>query len=317
MALRDQPYLPLYIQDVLTDEKLIECSAEAHGVYFRLLCILHKQPLYGKLEIKQKYKQNLSKPVSKIEAVSQMLLKQLPFSLDVIKNSIEELTKEDVLYFEGDDFLCQKRMVKDGEISEKRRVAGAGGGKISKKQAKDKQIISNIDSKIEANSEDEDEIENIETSSKGGMGGDELEEPEIPEKPKEPEEQEEPEDPDTDNFIRKLYIGTFGKEPLPGDYETVKNMLKTYNYDQQLIKAAFRAGFNAKGGQLSNNYVYGILTNSKGDIKNIGNGNQKSKGSSGKFGNTGNRGGGSFASRIAVTEDGDDNEFKIIKAGID
>jgi len=150
----------------------------------------------------------------------------------------------------------------------------------------------------------------------GGMGGDEPKEPEIPEEPKEPEEQEEPEDPDTDNFIRKLYIGTLGKEPLPGDYETVKNMLKTYNYDQRLIKAAFRAGFNAKGGQLTNNYVYGILTNSEGDIKKIGN-NQKSKGRSGEFGNTGNRGGGSFASRIGVTEDGDDNEFKIIKAGID
>lgn len=32
MALRDQPYLPLYVQDFLTDEKLRECSYEAEFV---------------------------------------------------------------------------------------------------------------------------------------------------------------------------------------------------------------------------------------------------------------------------------------------
>ena len=42
MALRDQPYLPLYVQDFLTDEKLAECSAMATGVYIRLMCIMHK-----------------------------------------------------------------------------------------------------------------------------------------------------------------------------------------------------------------------------------------------------------------------------------
>jgi len=50
MALRDQPYLPLYVQDFLTDEKLMECSAETTGVYIRLLCILHKQKEYGQMQ---------------------------------------------------------------------------------------------------------------------------------------------------------------------------------------------------------------------------------------------------------------------------
>ena len=58
MALRDQPYIPLYIQDFLTDEKLIECSAESTGVYIRLMCIMHKSDEYGTILLRQKDKQN-------------------------------------------------------------------------------------------------------------------------------------------------------------------------------------------------------------------------------------------------------------------
>ena len=39
MALRDQPYLPLYVLDFLVDEKLAYCSAESTGVYIRLMCM--------------------------------------------------------------------------------------------------------------------------------------------------------------------------------------------------------------------------------------------------------------------------------------
>jgi hypothetical protein len=124
MALRDQPYLPLYVQDVLTDEKLIECSAEAHGVYFRLLCILHKQESYGMIELKAKYKQNKNK----LTAFAEMLCKQMPFDLTIILQSIKELIEERVIFIEG-DCLCQKRMIRDFEISTKRALSGAIGGK--------------------------------------------------------------------------------------------------------------------------------------------------------------------------------------------
>ena len=60
MALRDQPYLPLYVQDFLTDEKLIECSASATGVYIRVMCIMHKSDPYGMILLKQKDKQTSS-----------------------------------------------------------------------------------------------------------------------------------------------------------------------------------------------------------------------------------------------------------------
>ena len=61
MALRNQPYLPLYVQDFMTDEKLNECSPAANGIYIRLMCILHKSETYGQILLKQKYKQNESK----------------------------------------------------------------------------------------------------------------------------------------------------------------------------------------------------------------------------------------------------------------
>ena len=58
MALRNNPYLPLYIQDFMTDEKLAECSPHATGVYIRIMCLLHKCEIYGKFLLNQNYKQS-------------------------------------------------------------------------------------------------------------------------------------------------------------------------------------------------------------------------------------------------------------------
>jgi len=129
MALKDQPYIPLYVRDVLTDEKLIECSAVAHGVYFRLLCMLHKQEIYGLLCLKQKYKQS----ADKVDCFADMLSRQMPFRKDIIEVGLRELIEEKVLTLDGDD-LYQKRMVKDGELSLKRAEIGKKGGSIVTKQ---------------------------------------------------------------------------------------------------------------------------------------------------------------------------------------
>jgi hypothetical protein len=129
MALRDQPYLPLYIQDVLTDEKLVECSAESHGVYFLLLCILHKQEKYGLLCLKQKYKQNSNK----VKSFALMLCRQMPFQAETIESALIELIDENVLSL-GNDCLFQKRMVNDGELSILRTEVGKKGGSVVTKQ---------------------------------------------------------------------------------------------------------------------------------------------------------------------------------------
>ncbi len=129
MALRNQPYIPLYVQDVLTDEKLVECSAESHGIYFRLLCILHKQEKYGLLCLKQKYKQTSDK----LENFALMLSKQMPFEQKQIAKGLGELFTEGVISITEDE-LSQKRMIHDGELSIMRSQIGKTGGSSVTKQ---------------------------------------------------------------------------------------------------------------------------------------------------------------------------------------
>ena len=122
MALRDQPYLPLYIKDFLTDEKLIECSASATGIYIRLMCIMHKSDEYGVILLRQKDKQN----GSSIQNFASKLSKYLPYNDSEIRDGIFELIEYGVLQIEGNK-LFQKRMVRDNEISIIRSKAGKKG----------------------------------------------------------------------------------------------------------------------------------------------------------------------------------------------
>lgn len=154
MALRDQPYLPLYIQDFLTDEKLSECSPTATGVYIRLMCIMHKSEHYGKILLKQKDKQNESMTLNFASKIS----KQMPWPEKIVHESLIELLEEKVLQIDG-DFLIQKRMVKDCELSEKRAVAGKKG--ITKKIENDTNFANGFaQAKQPANTEYENEIVN-------------------------------------------------------------------------------------------------------------------------------------------------------------
>jgi len=166
MALRDQPYLPLFIQDFLTDEKLAECSASATGVFIRLMCLMHKSENYGKILLKQKYKQT-GKHVSDFAI---QVAKQMPYELPVVEAALIELLEERVLRIEG-DFLVQKRMVKDGEISDKRAVAGKTGGK--KTQDRNKVIaydFAKANDKANTENEIENETESDDEDIKGGVG---------------------------------------------------------------------------------------------------------------------------------------------------
>lgn len=147
MSLRNSPYLPLYVQDFLTDEKLVDCSASANGVYIRLMCILHKSEPYGKILLKQKYKQNESMCLN----FASMLLRQMPYSMSEIHDGLEELLDNKIIEIEG-DYLLQKRMVKDGELSEKRAAAGKKGGEKTF-------CLSKTESKIEANTKIEEDVE--------------------------------------------------------------------------------------------------------------------------------------------------------------
>lgn len=150
MALRNQPYFPLYVDDYLTDEKLNLCSASAQGVYIKILCILHKQDEYGKLLLKQKDKHLPEICLN----FAYKLARLLPFTEDIIHSALIELLEEKVLYIEN-DYLCQKRMIKDEIVSKKRAESGSKGGK------KTQFALASALAKSEANSVNEYEDEDV------------------------------------------------------------------------------------------------------------------------------------------------------------
>lgn len=138
MALRNQPYLPLYVDDFLSDEKLSLCSAESTGVYIRLMCLMHKSDDYGVISLSK-----LDKATdNQIDNFAVLLSKQMPYETSIISPAISELIERKVIQIKGDKLL-QKRMVSDGELSRKRAVAGSNGGK---------QKLSKTSSKSQANS---------------------------------------------------------------------------------------------------------------------------------------------------------------------
>lgn len=184
-ALRKLPYIPLYVQDFTSDEKLTGCSASAVGVYIFLLCFLHKSETYGKLilrtkdlltneetdEIKKQIESKTkSKTKSKIIEFAKRLQRNMPFELYEIAAGLTELEEERVITVEGIE-LYQKRMVKDGEISEKRSSNGALGGRQAKeKTTKKSKSESKSESKLKANPEYEYEYNIIEEERKGVQG---------------------------------------------------------------------------------------------------------------------------------------------------
>lgn len=129
MSVRNRPYMQLYVQDVLTDEKLLNCSAASQGVYFRLICILHKQDQYGTFLLKQKYKQSSEQIIN----FANQLVPFLAYDFATVLAALKELVDEKVITIDG-DFLTQKRMVKDGKLSEYRAAAGSKGGQKTQKK---------------------------------------------------------------------------------------------------------------------------------------------------------------------------------------
>lgn len=158
MSLSKLPYLSLYIQDFLTDEKLAECSAKANGVYIRLMCIMTKSENYGTILLKQKYKQGENFALN----FATQIAKHLPYSFEDIIDGLTELLAEKVLNING-DFLEQKRMIKDEKLSVLRSNAGKKGGK--KTQEKNKDFASNFaKAKIQANADIDIEYDNEDES---------------------------------------------------------------------------------------------------------------------------------------------------------
>jgi hypothetical protein len=147
----------------MTDEKLAECSASATGVYIRIMCLMHKSEGYGKILLRQKYKQN----TKQISNFAMQVAKNMPYDLQTIEDGLLELLTEGVLIIEG-DCIYQKRMVEDNYISITRASSGARGGiakaKIEKEFARELAKAKNI-----ANTEYENESVNESVNVLKGM----------------------------------------------------------------------------------------------------------------------------------------------------
>lgn len=213
MALRDQPYLPLYVRDYLTDEKLNECSAATQGVYIKLMCLMHKSEEYGTILLEQKYKQT----DNQIKNFASKLGRHLLFTETEIYDALSELIANKVITLD-DDKLLQKRMIKDNQLSLIRSKVGEKGGKKTQ-FAK---------AKLKANTENENENENeFVFKEEGGMGGDEPGEPEPAITP------------DIDEQVTELWQLRGGK---PSTYEMDLTQSLIKRYDFQKLKKAFSQG---------------------------------------------------------------------------
>ena len=140
MALRDQPYIPLYVQDFSTDEKLVECSASATGVFIRLMCIMHKSDDYGIFLLKQ----NDKRTDNQITNFAIKLNKHMPYPINEIERGLIELIDNGVLILTG-DMLMQKRMIRDAALSSVRSKSGKAGAEAKRKAREF------ADAKIQAN----------------------------------------------------------------------------------------------------------------------------------------------------------------------
>lgn len=155
MALRNQPYIPLYVQDFLTDEKLMECSAASTGIYIRLLCIMHKSNEYGTILLKQKDQQTNQQ----IKNFAVKLARHMPYTLVEIFDSLNELIDEGVIQVNGTKLL-QKRMLEDNRISLLRSKAGKIGGFASANRLAKESANTENESEYEIEYENEKKLNN-------------------------------------------------------------------------------------------------------------------------------------------------------------
>lgn len=137
-------YLKFNVKDFMTDEKVRDCSAAANGVYIHIMCLLFNTETKGKYLLKsegikkfasilpkqnveQNNKQTYQQLLEICSCVSSQLAKHLPFTENDISPALCELLENNLLFLEG-NFICQKRMLRDAEISKIRSKSGKKGG---------------------------------------------------------------------------------------------------------------------------------------------------------------------------------------------
>lgn len=132
MALSNQPYLPLYVDDWMNNTRLKMCSPAAHGMMVTIMCLMHKEQDYGRMLLRQKFRQN----ENTVQNFAHQIARLSAFDSKEVIGPLTELVTEGVLKIEG-DVLFSERMVNDNGLSQKRAVAGKNGGKATNRKIKD------------------------------------------------------------------------------------------------------------------------------------------------------------------------------------
>ena len=156
MARKKDFYLKFDYKDFLSDPKVRDCEPETVGVYIMVICVLCDMENKGVFPMKEKYSKDLSEVLLKQidKQIEQQTGKQtdkhvlnvclkfacafrslLPYSETVICMAFYELLSAEILYVDGNN-LCQKRMIRDAEISKMRSSSGKKGGLASVKKQK-------------------------------------------------------------------------------------------------------------------------------------------------------------------------------------
>ncbi len=116
------------------------------------MCLMHKSnDGYGKILLKQKYKQNSSFA----SCFASQFARHFAWREDEILASLQELLDEKVLLIK-DDFLMSERMIRDCNISQIRRDAGKKGGMKNKENFAKAKVEANTGIGIEYGNEDKD-----------------------------------------------------------------------------------------------------------------------------------------------------------------
>jgi hypothetical protein len=129
MALTDQPYLPLYVDDWMNNNKLKMCSLQAKGLMIQIMCLMHKEDEYGVVLLKAKFKQNDKQIINFASQVAKLA----NCETNETEVGLDELLSEGCLVINGDKLICP-RMVRDAELSGIRAVVGKQGGSSVTKQ---------------------------------------------------------------------------------------------------------------------------------------------------------------------------------------
>lgn len=156
MARKKEFYLKFNYKDFLSDTQVRGCDPETVGVYIMTLCVLCDMENKGVFPLNEKYETDFPEVLLKQmeQQIEQQRRKQtdkhllnvclkfayafralLPYSETIICKAFYELLSANILFLDGNS-LCQKRMIRDAEISKMRSSSGKKGGLASVKKQK-------------------------------------------------------------------------------------------------------------------------------------------------------------------------------------